>query len=38
MYGLEKSDVTHLTAKGTIEKAKRLFQNYFQTHINQNAY
>lgn len=30
MQGLEKSDVTHLTAKGTIEQGKRLFQMYNQ--------
>ncbi len=30
MYGLEKFDVTHLTAKGTIEQGKRLFQAYQQ--------
>lgn len=28
MQGLEKSDVTHLTAKGTIEQGKRIFQSY----------
>ena len=28
MQGLEKSDVTHLTAKGTIDQGKRLFQSY----------
>ena len=32
MYGLEKSDVTHLTAKGTIEQGKRLFQSYIHNH------
>jgi len=30
MYGLEKYDVTHLTAKGTIEQGKRIFQAYQQ--------
>ncbi len=34
MYGLEKSDVTHLTARGTIEQGKRLFQTF----RNQIAY
>ena len=28
MIGLEKSDVTHLTAKGTIEQGKRLYFSY----------
>ena len=28
MNGLEKYDVTHLTAKGTINQGKRLFQTY----------
>jgi len=28
MHGLEKSDVTHLTAKGTIDQGKRIFQSY----------
>ena len=27
MYGLEKSDVTHLTARGTIQQGKRLFDS-----------
>ncbi len=30
MVGLEKYDVTHLTAKGTIEQGKRLYQAYQQ--------
>ena len=30
MHGLEKYDVTHLTAKGTIEQGKRIFQAYQQ--------
>ncbi|MEE9310149.1 MAG: sialate O-acetylesterase [Cocleimonas sp.] len=30
MYGLEKYDVTHLTAKGTIEQGKQLFTTYQQ--------
>ncbi len=34
MHGLEKSDVTHLTAKGTIAQGKRLYQTY----INQLPY
>lgn len=29
MYGLEKSDVTHLTAKGVIQHGNRIFQAYF---------
>lgn len=37
MNGLEKSDVTHLTAKGTIEQGKRLFENYYQTHIQRGS-
>jgi hypothetical protein len=28
MNGLEKYDVTHLTAKGTINQGQRLFQAY----------
>ena len=28
MYGLEKSDVTHLTARGTIQQGKRIFSAY----------
>lgn len=28
MYGLEKSDVTHLTAKGVIQHGQRIFQAY----------
>jgi len=28
MYGLEKSDVTHLTARGTIQQGKRLYDAY----------
>ena len=35
MHGLEKSDVTHLTARGTIEQGKRLYQSYLQNHKNQ---
>lgn len=34
MQGLEKSDVTHLTARGTIEQGKRLYSAY----INQSSY
>jgi len=30
MVGLEKYDVTHLTAKGTVEQGKRLFKAYQQ--------
>lgn len=30
MRGLEKSDVTHLTAKGSIEQGKRLYQSYMK--------
>ena len=30
MHGLEKYDVTHLTAKGTIEQGNRIFQAYQQ--------
>lgn len=30
MYGLEKSDVTHLTAKGVIQHGNRIFQAYLQ--------
>ncbi len=30
MMGLEKYDVTHLTAKGTIEQGKRIFEAYQQ--------
>jgi len=35
MFGLEKSDVTHLTARGTLEQGRRLFQNYIQSHNRQ---
>ncbi len=28
MYGLEKSDVTHLTARGTIQQGKRIFSAF----------
>jgi len=30
MYGLQKADVTHLTARGTIEQGKRIFKAYRQ--------
>ena len=30
MYGLEKFDVTHLTAKGTIQQGKQIFTTYRQ--------
>jgi hypothetical protein len=30
MIGLEKYDVTHLTAKGTIAQGKRIFNAYQQ--------
>jgi hypothetical protein len=30
MYGLEKFDVTHLTAKGTVQQGKRIFNAYRQ--------
>jgi hypothetical protein len=30
MYGLEKYDVTHLTAKGTIQQGKRIYNAYRQ--------
>lgn len=32
MYGLEKSDVTHLTARGTLDQGKRLFRDYIQNY------
>ena len=30
MFGLEKSDVTHLTAKGTIQQGKQIYDAYIQ--------
>ncbi len=37
MMGLEKYDVTHLTARGTIQQGKRIYQRYKKSHYGKRT-